>query len=146
MSVNPDNIDELEIRGRMDIEDIVKYQINRCNISSTEPDPAIFYSNVLVLLDLLPAHKREQVIADKESYGEEKERIVYDKYWCEKPVTSSQRTIKEFVIDYHHLYRKVLDAFADSGLTWKIEGELIEEGTVKKKLEPTPYYPDEKKT
>lgn len=144
MSLNPENVDELEIRGRMDIEDIVKYQINRCNISSTDPNPDIFNSNVLVLLDILPAHKREQVIEDKGSYGEEKNVVIYDQYWCGIPVKSSKREEKQFIIDYHLLYRKVLDAFADSGLTWKIEQELIELGKVPEEPEATPYYGEKK--
>ena len=144
MTVNPPREDELEIRGRMDIEDIVKYQINRCNISSTDPDPNIFNSNVLVLLDILPAHKRQQVLDRQEDYGEIEKRTEYDN-WCGTNILSTKRPVEEFTIDYHLLYRIVLDAFADSGLTWKIEQELIELGKVGWKKEvPTPYYGEDK--
>lgn len=140
---NPD--DELEIRGRMDIEDIVKYQINRCNVSSSDPNPKIFNSNVMVLLDLLPAHKREQLLSKKQEYGKYQDREVFDQVWGGIPIPSSRRTINEFVIDYHLLFRMVLDAFADSGLTWKIEQELIELGKVgSKKIVPTPYFGEQK--
>jgi len=129
----------------MDIEDIVKYQINRCNISSTDPNLEVFNSNVLVLLDLLPAHKRNEVIDRKDEYGETEKQEIYEKYWCGVPILTSKKIIEVFVCDYHLLFRLVLDAFADSGLTWKIEPELKELGKVPvKQKKPTPYFGDEK--
>jgi len=141
---DPDS-DELEIRGRMEIEDIVKYQINRCNISATDPNPAIFNSNVLALLDNLPKHKRMEVLENKKAYGKNEETEEYEEFWCGEPVTASKKTVTKFVVDHHKLYRTVLDAYADSGLTWKIEPELKELGllSTKKKI-PTPHYTEEK--
>lgn len=142
MSMNPDHEDELEIRGRMDIEDIVKYQINRCNISSTDPNLAIFNSNVLVLLDILPAHKRQQVLNNYKEYTEEV-KVDARELYCGVRV-GKPRFKKERVINPHLLYRMVLDAFADSGLTWKIEPELKELGKVMPKPKPTPYFGESK--
>lgn len=135
------NIEDVEIRGRMDIEDIVKYQINRCNLSSSNPDTTIFGSNVLVLLDLLPAHKREEVIERKKEYG--KIVKVDDRdIWCGQRVGRAKWKPPIFVPDYHMLYRYVLDAFADSGLTWNIEQELFDKGKKIQQKKPTPYNPE----
>ena len=48
-----DEIDDLEIRGRMQIEDIARLQINRCNVSVINPYPEVFNANVLALMDIL---------------------------------------------------------------------------------------------
>jgi len=139
--------EDIAIRGRMDIEDIVRLQINRCNASAYENDQTLFNSNVLVLLDLLPQHKRDEVLDDKkkEEYGEKKDVVEYDSYWCGLPMSSTKRIEKKFIVDYHKLYRTVLDSFAESGLTWQIEPELVELGKVeKKKSEPTPYFKEDK--
>lgn len=135
--------DDIAIRGRMDIEDIVRLQINRCNASAYEPDETLFASSVLVLLDLLPSHKRNQVLEEEMEYTEKVKFIEYGSYWCGRPMTSTKQIVERFVRDYHKLYRIVLDAYAESGLTWQIEPELVEKGRVmKKKSEPTPYKKD----
>jgi len=132
--------DEIAIRGRMDIEDIVRLQINRCNASAYEPDQTLFNSSVNVLLDLLPQHKRNQVLEEFDEYSKEQDVEKYDSYWCGRPMTSTKKIVKEVVIDFHLLYRIVLDAYADSGLTWQIEPELRLHGRrkVKQQLKPTP--------
>lgn len=125
----------------MDIEDIVRLQINRCNASAYEPDETLFASSVLVLLDLLPAHKRNQVTEDEMKYGEMVKFIEYGAYWCGRPMSSTKQVVERYVRDYHKLYRIILDAYAESGLTWQIEPELIDDGRKmkKKKSKPTPF-------
>lgn len=139
------NYDEdIAIRGRMDIEDIVRLQINRCNASAYEPDQTLFESSVKVLLDLLPKHQRERVIDNKKKYQEKGFVVRYTKHWCGQPITSSKEEIEVTITDFHNLYRIVLDAFADSGLTWQIEPQLIEmrrkEGQIS---EPTPHFKED---
>lgn len=141
-------VEDLEIRGRLEIEDIVRLQINRCNVSIINPDPEVFNANVMVLMDNLPAHKRAEVLDRKSDYEitveTDSRRISITGQRVGK--IKDYPPNKEKVVDYHLLYRVVLDAFADCGLTWKIEKELIELGKVeKKKAEPTPYLPEEKK-
>lgn len=132
--------DDISIRGRMDIEDIARLQINRVNASAYEPDTTLFASSVLVLLDLLPSHKRDSVLKRGDEFGEDKEFVEYGKYWCGVPMSSTRQVVKRYVIDFHKLYRIVLDAYAESGLTWQIEPILVERGKIeKKKSEPTPF-------
>lgn len=140
MSLPEPSDEDIEIRGRMDIEDIVKYQINRCNISATDPNPKIFESNVLTCLDLLPAHKRKNVLENTKAYGDEQDVEEYD-MWAGIQLIDTKRVVKKFITDYHKLYRVILDAFADSGLTWKVEEELVERGKVEVVTKPTPYFP-----
>ena len=130
--------DDVEIRGRMDIEDIVRLQINRCNASAYEPDQTLFESNVMILLDLLPHHKRQQVIEREEEYLEQKEVPIYEKYWLGRPVHSSKKTVKMNFLDFHDLYRIILDAYAERGLTWQIEPELVDKGKVPEREKPIP--------
>lgn len=145
MSEKVDFEEDIAIRGRMDIEDIVRLQINRCNASAYEPDQTLFQSSVQVLLDLLPRHKRSEVLGGKKDYTEKIDVVEYGKYWCGKPMTSTKKIVKTSIIDFHKLYRIVLDAFQDSGLTWQIEPQLVEMGKVRKKeSKPTPLLKEEK--
>jgi len=137
------DFEDIEIRGRMDIEDIVRLQINRCNASAYEPDQTLFESSVMVLLDLLPQHKRREVLARENEYVEQETITVYDRYWCNRPISSSKREERVDMVNFHELYRIVLDAYADSGLTWQIEPELVERGKTPEHpitTKPTPYY------
>ena len=137
--------EDVAIRGRMDIEDIVRLQINRCNASAYEPDQTLFESSVKVLFDLLPRHKRDEILNEKElDYVEPKEFIEYGSYWCGIPMTSTKRIIKKAVINYHLLYRIILDAYADAGLTWQIQPQLVVRGKVSKTIkEPKPLVKKE---
>lgn len=139
----PSEIDAeaLEIRGRMEIEDIVRLQINRCNVSATHENPDIFNFNVLALRDNLPQHKRIEVIDRYLEYGEVKIEKWFTQWWCGQGVKGSEVIKKILHIDHHKLFQIVLDAFADCGLTWKIEPEMRELG--KKEFiqeQPTPIF------
>ena len=136
---------DIAIRGRMDIEDIVRLQINRCNASGYEPDQTMFESSVKVLLDLLPYHKRLEVLEKELEYKDEVDFVEYGSYWCGQPMTSTRKVVNRIVLDFHKLYRIVLDAFADCGLTWQIEPILVEEGKEdKNKKPPKPLLIEEK--
>jgi len=145
MSKDNQKSEDIVIRGRMDIEYICREQIGRCNASAYEPDQTLFESNVKVLLDLLPKHERNKILEDRElDYVETKEYVTYGTYWCGIPMTSTKQIIKTTEINYHLLYRIVLDAYADSGLTWQIEPRLVERGLKTKKVkEPTPLLKKE---
>ena len=145
MSKDSQKTEDIVIRGRMDIEYICREQIGRCNASAYEPDQTLFESNVKVLLDLLPKHERNKILEDRKlDYVEKIKYVTYGTYWCGIPMTSTKQIIKTTEINYHLLYRIVLDAYADSGLTWQIEPRLVERGLKTKKVkEPTPLLKKE---
>jgi len=117
---------DIEIRGSLGMEDVVRLQMNRCNASAYEPDQTLFVSNVKVLRDILPPFKRKEIYERREEYEEEKERAEY-KYWCGRPMTDTKRIIKYIATDYHKLYQMVLDLFFEVGYTYQTTQEMVEE-------------------
>lgn len=130
-----DEQEQIEIRGSMGMEDVVRLQMNRCNASAYEPDQTIFYSNVKVLLDILPPFKRSEIIKRKKDYTTKEKKIEYD-YWCGKPMTATKREVIYTKTDFHKLYQMILDAFLEIGYTYQLTKELIEKGksSTKKKI------------
>ena len=141
MSNQEKKIEDIEIRGKLGIEDIVRRQIDRCNFSSPYPDE--FASNVNALFDILPTHKREELEGRMKEYNFRKKYIVYDTYWCGVPLTSSKRIVVKVETDYSKFYRMIMTALEESRLTYQSEPKLFERKILpKEKKKETPILPD----
>ncbi len=79
MSV-PAQIKELEelgnvkIKGNLSIEDLVRRQMDRCNMTISTADPEVFNANVRALMSYLPGGKYAELIAKKDEYNTENEQ------------------------------------------------------------------------
>ena len=63
--------DETSFRENLDPEQLVRLQINRCNIARSSGDEELFNNNVLGLLALVPSGKREEIEERATEYTEE---------------------------------------------------------------------------
>ena len=141
MSKQENSIGDIEIRGKLGIEDIVRRQIDRCNFSSPYPDE--FASNVNALYDILPTHKREELEDRVLEYSYIKKYVEYGTYWCGVPLTSSKRIVTRAETDFHKFYQMILTALEESRLTYQSEPKLYEEKRItKEKKSETPLLPD----
>ena len=133
-------IEDIEIRGRLGIEDIVRRQIDRCNFSSPYPDE--FSANVNALFDILPTHKRNE-LKDREVEYCEVVNVVHYKYWCGVPMTATKTIVPTVVVNYHKFYQMILTALEESRLTYQTETKLFEiEKITKERIIETPKIPD----
>lgn len=140
---------EPEIRAQLSIEELVRRQIERINIS-TSFDQKVFARNLGALKAMLPERKRAQVEEKASEYLYIIENWQY-KYNCgtpigtpEHPIMGSPTLIETIKVDWDKLYELMMNALEESGTTWKVEKELIELGRVEKKVaEPTPWFGDE---
>lgn len=60
--------DEIKLRGSLSPEDMVRFQINRCNITASYPDRSMYDENVLTLMRNLPSHKLFELQNQKDEY------------------------------------------------------------------------------
>ena len=139
-----------KIMGKLELEDIVRRQIDRCNTSAT--DPFLFSRNVEMLMNLLPSGRLKEIQDRKGEYVDEVERWKFE-YWgsiplgtIEKPyyvntpdspywdggepILKSPIRIKEFITNYEKLYTLVLQMLESVGLTWRMQVVEIEGGEV----------------
>lgn len=140
-------LEETPLHGELNIEQLVFRQIERTELSALQ-DEAYFASNVRLLLSMVPSHKREEIENRQDEYVSETESLHY-KYWCgvpmgtpENPINGSPSLMKETNTDWHKLFEIILEAFEESGLTWKIDKQTIEIGQVPEKVstQPTPVF------
>jgi len=84
--------DEIKIHGSLSPEDLVRLQINRCNVTSSLADRGIFNANVLALMRNLPSHKLLEL---KNMRGEYTDIVtIYKyKYSCGRPMGTPENPI-----------------------------------------------------
>lgn len=149
VNVDKDLLEETPIHGDLDIEQLIFRQIEYTNRSASE-DETLFAANVRVLLSMIPANKRDEIVANENEYESDEQRYEY-KYNCgvpmgtpEHPVCGSPRVVQETITDWHMLYQIILSALEDSNLTWKREKHTIEVGAVEDKVreQPAPVFAD----
>lgn len=159
-----------KIQGKLELEDIVRRQIDRCNTSAT--DPFLFSRNVEMLMNLLPSGRLKEIQDRAGEYVDEVEMWKFE-YWgsiplgtIEKPyyvntpdspywdggepILKSPIRVKEFIKNYEKLYTLVLQMLEQVGLTWRQQVVEIEGGSVEFNESadvdtPTPTYEDDKK-
>jgi len=61
--------EEVKIRGNLSIEDLVRRQIDRCNITISSADSEVFNANVRALMKHLPAKKLKYVLSRADEYN-----------------------------------------------------------------------------
>lgn len=146
-----ENIRDLEsvsIRGRLNIEDLVRRQIDRCNMALGGPDQLMFESYVRGLMSMLPIHKRDEIYENEDEFNEEIEEYVYEhscgmqigtpespvlvygpddpEYDPKKPIIYSPKLVRRIETDYEKLYELTLTALQEVGLTWEVEHKTYE--------------------
>jgi len=161
--------DTQHIMGKLELPDLVRWQINRCNVTAAEP--LMFNRNVIMLMNMLPADRLRLVKEKVKEYSDEIEEDVYvikggrklgspekpfyinmpDDYNYDggNPILVSPKRMKTQKINYDNLYTLILSQLEDAGLTWKHETIEIEGGSVEfteepKTDTPTPTYEEEK--
>lgn len=144
------NLESVEIRGRLNIEDLVRRQIDRCNMALGQPDPSAFESYVRGLMKMLPDHKRKEIYANENEYNEKYEDYEYQyscgmqigtpnapvyvyepgdpEYDADNLVIYSPKLVTKEETDYEQLYELILLAFQEVGLTWEVEQKTFEIG------------------
>lgn len=159
-----------KIQGKLELEDIVRRQIDRCNTSAM--DTSLFSINVKMLMNLLPSRRLKELQDMKNEYVEEVENWKFE-YWgsiplgtIEKPyyvntpdsayydggepILKSPIRVKEYVTNYEKLYTLVLEMLEQVGLTWRQQVVEIEGGSVDFNESadvdtPTPTYDEDDK-
>lgn len=64
-----ESLEAVKIRGTLSIEDLVRRQIDRCNMSISAADPSIFEGNVRALMKHLPANIYQKVLGQQEEFN-----------------------------------------------------------------------------
>lgn len=72
-----ESLEAVKIRGSLSIEDLVRRQIDRCNMSIAAADPSIFEGNVRALMKHLPTNKLKEVIGKQEEFNSTVEGYVF---------------------------------------------------------------------
>ena len=72
-----ESLEPIRIRGTLSIEDLVRRQIDRCNMSISAADPSVFEGNVRALMKHLPAETYEEVLNKQSEYNTTVESYVY---------------------------------------------------------------------
>ena len=158
------------IIGKLEVDDIVRLQINRCNLSAY--DPLLFNRNVEILMLMLPSNRLSEIKQMGSEYIKDTEIYTYayscgrklgtpdspyyvntpdSPFWDggDKILVSPIKTIIP-IIDYDKLYSIILRLLEECGLTWKQDTVQIEAGSIEYNEdtdteEPTPTYEVEKK-
>lgn len=92
-----EGLESLNIRDRVPMSRTVYLQIERCNISCSGVDPAIFEANVRMLLTMIPSYKQKEVMSRSKEYNNEVEEFVFQNYCniqlgsTSKPLMSKDR-------------------------------------------------------
>ena len=73
-----ETLENVKIRGRLNIEDLARRQIDRCNITMGGLDESVFEANVRALMMMLPENKRQEVMGKGKLYNENTEEYMYD--------------------------------------------------------------------
>ena len=138
------------IGKKLELDELVRWQINRCNVSSLEPE--LFQRNVEMLMMMLPSGRLVEILGREKDYMNEVEVYIY-KYRGGKALGSPEKPFyinkpedpvfdggkpilispikgKQKIKDYDKLYMLVLKMLEESGLTWRTDTVEIEGGKV----------------
>jgi len=149
------SLEDRGVRGELSVEDLVRRQMERCNIAATYADPSIFEASAEILRNWLPKQKKDELDSMVEEFTTTEEKWVY-KYCCGTPMGTPERPVKDRegriispikegdvqVVDYRKMYEIILELFEDAKLTWKTEAMTAEIGRVKEKTPNPPATPD----
>jgi hypothetical protein len=149
------------ILGKLELVDLVRWQINRCNVSAG--DEMLFDRNVVMLMNMLPSNRLAEIKNLESDYIDEGEVWVYkhkggknlgsierpfyrntedDPNWDgREPILVSPIKTKVKTINYDKLYTLVLRLLEEAGLTWREEQIEIESGKVDFTEEPDTENP-----
>lgn len=162
---------DVKVKGNLSIEDLVRRQIDRCNMTISSADPETFNANVRALMKHLPGTKYQEILdrgelsEDEGGYNTKTEHYEYNntcghnigtpknpfvtvpnhpewEFLLEVPKPYRERHMDEISIispvlvegmetDYEKLYRIVLEAFEERGLTWNVVSKTAEMGKIK---------------
>ena len=155
--------DEIRLRGSLSPEDLVRFQINRCNVTASLPDREIFNANVLTLMRNLPSHKLLELKVERDEYVETQVIPIY-KYTCGNPIGSPENPIyrnrkgdwnwdggepilvsprmeEVDIVDYDKLFELVMMKLEEAGLTWRIDPVMVDGGRIEEKeTKQTPTF------
>jgi len=153
------------IGKKLELDELVRWQINRCLVSSSEPE--LFQRNVEMLMMMLPTDKFREITSMEKDYVTDVDVYVYKYrggkalgspekpfyinkpedpvYDGGKPILISPIKEKQKIKNYDKLYILVLKMLEDAGLTWRhdiveIEGGSIDFNDEAKTDTPTPTY------
>ena len=141
-----------KILGRLELDILIRWQINRCNTSIE--NPLEFGLNVEILKMNMPKTRRDRVDELTKLYVTETEEYVYKYTKGGRPLGSPENpfyinneedpnhdpTKPEILVspkkmnikkvDYNKLYTIILDQLEEAGLTWKNEENFTDEGDI----------------
>jgi hypothetical protein len=130
--------DNLLFQGSIDQEQIIRLQLNRCNVIGSTGDEALFGSAVNILLNNIPPQKRIEIEDMDEDYKEPYEELVFDKInkWkigtVEHPVMVngrlSPRIEQRVSVDYYKLLALINLKLAEAGLGIPMQRQEIVTG------------------
>jgi len=153
------------IGKKLELDELLRWQINRCNVTSIEPE--LFQRNVEMLMMMLPSGRLAEILGREKEYVDEVEAYMYkykggrqlgtpeNPFYVNKPedpnfdggkpILISPIKAKTKTKNYDKLYMLVLKLLEESGLTWRTDTVEIEGGSVDfdeeaKLEEPTPTY------
>lgn len=72
-----ESLEEIRIRGTLSIENLVRRQIDRCNMSIAAADPSVFEGNVRALMKHLPANTHQEVLGKQSEFNSTVESYVF---------------------------------------------------------------------
>lgn len=140
-------LESVSIRGHLSIEDLVRRQIDRCNVSMSGADQSIFEANVRALMTMLPSHKLSEVMKRKDEYNVKIDDWRYEENCGARmgtpstPITSDGRPAKEdwsnvispvpvsyTQTDYEKLYEIIMQGYESLNLTWRVDPKVAEFG------------------
>jgi len=121
-----EGLESLDIRDRVPMSRSVYLQIERCNMSISGVDPAIFEANVRALLTMIPSHKHKEVMDRDEEYNDTFTEFVFQNY-CNIQMGS---TAKPLMRKDDSGIRYTVNRDADENIDWTdpniISPQLIE--------------------
>lgn len=137
---------ELALREKLDTTTILFRQIERCDISATNPDPSIFETNVRILMSKLPSPTIKKIRERAEEFN----KVVPEpqvETWCGVPIVEfdektgeplEPETIDREYTDYEKLYEIIMEELEGLKITWTIEQSTVELGKVREDEEIVP--------
>ena len=121
--------DKASIPGNLDPDQIVRRQIDRCNVALTNGDEIAFGNAVRALLAMIPTEKRKEVEKERTEYEKSEPKLKYQ-YYCGAPMGTPEHpimrngepwspvTVEEVVTDHYKLYSLIMQKIEDSDLSW----------------------------
>lgn len=129
---------QFSLREKLDIKTILFRQVERCNLSITNPDPSIFEANVRTLMNMLPTQTILRIRQQTKKFNETFE-IPQLTYWCGVPQYEYDKdgnriepeTVEELRTDYEKLYELIMAELEVLGVSWTIEQTTTDLGEVR---------------